>query len=161
MFRLCTMKRSKSPFGIGRAILNNVTGGYTQGGSTITQQYAKNAFLTQDRTISRKLKELVLAVKLDTSVPKDQILEDYLNTIYFGRGAYGIQTASTQYFNSDVSRLDLGQAAALAAIIRSPGGYNPDTKAKDREEAAKMLAISERTMYRKLQEWKKEGEKKE
>ena len=115
-----------SPSGIGRAIINNVKGGDLQGGSTITQQYAKNAFLTQDRTITRKLQELVLAVKLDTSVSKDQILEDYLNTIYFGRGAYGIQTAAQQYFGKPVSKLDLGQAAALAAIIRSPGGYSPD-----------------------------------
>jgi membrane peptidoglycan carboxypeptidase len=116
-----------SPTGIGRAIINDVKGGDLQGGSTITQQYAKNAYLTQDRTISRKLQELVLAVKLDTSVPKDQILEDYLNTIYFGRSAYGIQTASQQYFGTSVQRLDLGQAAALAAIIRSPGGYSPDS----------------------------------
>jgi membrane peptidoglycan carboxypeptidase len=116
-----------SPAGIGRAIINNVKGGDLQGGSTITQQYAKNAFLTQDRTLKRKLQELILAVKLDTSVSKDQILEDYLNTIYFGRGAYGIQTASQQYFGKPVDKLTLGQAAALAAIIRSPGGYNPDT----------------------------------
>jgi membrane peptidoglycan carboxypeptidase len=116
-----------SPSGIGRAIWNNVSGGSLQGGSTITQQYAKNAFLSQERTISRKIQELVLAVKLDTSVSKDQILGDYLNTIYFGRGAYGISSASTQYFGRPVSKLDLGQAAALAAIIRSPGGYSPDT----------------------------------
>jgi membrane peptidoglycan carboxypeptidase len=116
-----------SPKGIGRAIWNNVSGGSVQGGSTITQQYAKNAFLTQERTFTRKFQELILAVKLDTSVSKDQILGDYLNTIYFGRGAYGIQTASQQYFGVPVSKLTLGQSAALAAIIRSPGGYSPDT----------------------------------
>jgi len=116
-----------SPKGIGRAVWNNVSGGSVQGGSTITQQYAKNAFLTQERTFSRKIKELVLAVKLDTSVSKDTILGDYLNTIYFGRGAYGIQTAAKQYFNKDVSKLTLGESAALAAIIRSPGGYAPET----------------------------------
>jgi len=116
-----------SPKGIGRAIWNNLSGGSVQGGSTITQQYAKNAFLTQDRTFTRKFHELVLAVKLDTSVSKDQILGDYLNTIYFGRGAYGIQTASQQYFGVPASKLTLGQSAALAAIIRSPGGYSPDT----------------------------------
>jgi membrane peptidoglycan carboxypeptidase len=116
-----------SPSGIGRAVWNNVSGGDLQGGSTITQQYAKNAFLTQDRTISRKLHELVLAVKLDTSVSKDQILGDYLNTIYFGRGAYGIETASQQYFGRSVGSLTLAQSAALAAIIRSPGGYAPET----------------------------------
>ena len=116
-----------SPSGIGRAIWNNVSGGSLQGGSTITQQYAKNAFLTQERTFSRKVQELILAVKLDTSVSKDQILGDYLNTIYWGRGAYGIASASTQYFGRPVSKLDLGQSAALAAIIRSPGGYSPDS----------------------------------
>jgi membrane peptidoglycan carboxypeptidase len=116
-----------SPTGIARAVWNNVTGGSVQGGSTITQQYAKNAFLSQERTFSRKLQELVLAVKLDTSVSKDTILGDYLNTIYFGRGAYGVSSAATQYFGRSVGKLDLGQAAALAAIIRSPGGYSPDT----------------------------------
>jgi membrane peptidoglycan carboxypeptidase len=80
--------------GLGRALLNDIAGGPVQGGSTITQQYIKNAFLTQQRSIGRKLKELVLAVKLETTVSKDQILENYLNTIYFGRGAYGIETAA-------------------------------------------------------------------
>ena len=116
-----------SPKGIGRAIWNNVSGGSTQGGSTITQQYAKNAFLTQERTFTRKFSELILAVKLDTSVSKDQILGDYLNTIYFGRGAYGIESASRSYFGKSVSQLSLGESAALAAIIRSPGGYAPET----------------------------------
>ena len=119
-----------SPAGIGRAIWNNVSGGDVQGGSTITQQYAKNAFLTQERSIKRKLNELVLSVKLETAVSKDQILEDYLNTIYFGRGAYGIQTASQAYFGKDVSKLTVSESAALAAIIRSPGGYAPDTQAE-------------------------------
>ncbi len=114
-----------SPAGIGRAVWNNLSGGDLQGGSTITQQYAKNAYLTQERTLKRKLDELVLAMKLETSVSKDQILEDYLNTIYFGRGAYGIQVASQQYFGRGVDKLSVSQAAALAAIIRSPGNYDP------------------------------------
>ena len=118
-----------SPTGIGRAIWNNVSGGDLQGGSTITQQYAKNAFLTQERSFSRKAQELLLSVKLETSVSKDQILSDYLNTIYFGRGAYGIEVASQQYFGTSVGALDVSQAAALAAIIRSPGGYAPETNA--------------------------------
>jgi membrane peptidoglycan carboxypeptidase len=116
-----------SPKGVGRAIWNNLSGGSLQGGSTITQQYAKNAFLTQERTFTRKFQELVLAVKLDTSVSKDTILGDYLNTIYFGRGAYGIETASRQYFGKTVAKLSLGESAALAAIIRSPGGYAPES----------------------------------
>ncbi len=117
-----------SPAGIGRAVWNNVSGGSLQGGSTITQQYAKNAFLTQERSFSRKAQELLLAIKLETSVSKDQILEDYLNTIYFGRGAYGIQVASQQYFGKDVADLSLSESAALASIIRSPGNYDPADK---------------------------------
>ena len=123
-----------SPAGIGRAVWNNVSGGSLQGGSTITQQYAKNAFLTQERSFSRKAQELLLAVKLETSVSKDQILEDYLNTIYFGRGAYGIQVASQQYFGKDVADLTLSESAALASIIRSPGNYDP----ADKENVARL-----------------------
>lgn len=115
-----------SPLGIGRAVLNNLQGGSTQGGSTITQQYAKNAYLTQDRSWSRKAKELLLAFKLETVVSKDQILEDYLNTIYFGRGAYGIEAASIAYFGTSVENLEVSQAAVLAAIIKSPNGLAPE-----------------------------------
>jgi len=115
-----------SPLGIGRAVINNITGGSTQGGSTITQQYAKNAFLTQERAISRKVKEAILAFKLETIVSKDQILEDYLNTIYFGRGAYGIDAAARAYFNVPAAELTLAQSAALAAIIKSPSGLAPE-----------------------------------
>jgi membrane peptidoglycan carboxypeptidase len=115
-----------SPLGIGRAVLNNLQGGSTQGGSTITQQYAKNAYLTQDRSWSRKAKELLLAFKLETVVSKDQILEDYLNTIYFGRGAYGIEAASIAYFGTTVENLDVSQAAVLAAVIKSPNGLAPE-----------------------------------
>jgi membrane peptidoglycan carboxypeptidase len=113
--------------GIGRAILNNLRGKPSQGGSTITQQYAKNAYLTQERTWRRKYKELVLAVKLELSTNKDQILEDYLNTIYFGRGAYGIQAASQAYFGKDAKDLGISQGAMLAAIINAPNGLAPET----------------------------------
>jgi membrane peptidoglycan carboxypeptidase len=115
-----------SPLGIGRAVWNNVSGGSTQGGSTITQQYAKNAFLTQDRSWSRKFKEALLAFKLETVVSKSQILEDYLNTIYFGRGAYGIEAASIAYFGVPVSELNASQGAVLASIIKSPSGLAPE-----------------------------------
>lgn len=111
--------------GIGRAIINNLRGGALQGGSTITQQYAKTAFLTPDRKIQRKIKELVIAIKLEQQLSKDQILENYLNTIYFGRGSYGVQTAAQQYFNRDVSQLTIAQAAVIASILRSPGYYDP------------------------------------
>jgi membrane peptidoglycan carboxypeptidase len=115
-----------SPEGISRALWNNVTGGSTQGGSTITQQYVKNAYLTQDQNILRKANELVLAVKLETIESKDEILSNYLNTIYFGRGAYGIEAASEVYFGKPVNEMTPSEGAALAAVIQSPGNYEPE-----------------------------------
>jgi membrane peptidoglycan carboxypeptidase len=119
--------RAFSPTGIARAILNNLKSGSLngEGGSTITQQYAKTAFLTPSRTIQRKIKELVISLKLENALTKDQILENYLNTIYFGRGSYGVQTASQQYFNRNVDQLNLSQTAVIASILRSPGFYDP------------------------------------
>ena len=113
--------------GIARALLNNLKSGdlNSEGGSTITQQYAKTAFLTSSRTIERKIKELVIAMKLENALSKDQIFENYLNTIYFGRGSYGVQTASQQYFNRNVDQLNLSQTAVIASILRSPGYYDP------------------------------------
>jgi len=116
-----------SPIGIARALFNNLKSGSLngQGGSTITQQYAKTAFLTPERTITRKVKELIISMKLQSQMSKDDILESYLNTIYFGRGSYGIQTASEVYFGKSVSNLSVSQAAILASILRSPGYYDP------------------------------------
>jgi membrane peptidoglycan carboxypeptidase len=113
--------------GIARALLNNLRSGdlNAQGGSTITQQYAKTAFLTSSRTIERKIRELVIAMKLENALTKDQIFENYLNTIYFGRGSYGVQTASQQYFNRNVNQLNLSQTAVIASILRAPGYYDP------------------------------------
>ena len=111
--------------GIARAVFNNLKGGALQGGSTITQQYAKTAFLTPSRTIQRKIKELVISLKLENQLSKDQIFENYLNTIYFGRGSYGVMTASQQYFNRNVDQLTTAQAAVIASILRSPGLYDP------------------------------------
>src|SRR3954467_13338142 len=117
-----------SPTGIMRAVWVDMRGGdITQGGSTITQQYVKNAYLTQERTFTRKFKEIFIAVKLGNSRSKDQVLEDYLNTIYFGRGAYGIQAAAHAYFGKDVSRLNAAQGALLASLISNPSLYSPDT----------------------------------
>lgn len=113
--------------GIVRAAWNNLTGGSTQGGSTITQQYVKNAFLTSDQTFSRKFKELFLAVKLDNEYSKEQILENYLNTIYFGRGAYGIEAAATTYFGVSAAELNPEQGAVLAVLIRNPSANDPET----------------------------------
>ncbi len=117
-----------SPLGIGRAVVNNVQGGSLQGGSTITQQYAKNAYLTSERSYTRKLRELVLSVKLESTVSKDDILQDYLNTIYFGRGAYGIEAASLAYFGTSAANLDYTQGAVLAALIKAPSYYADDRK---------------------------------
>jgi membrane peptidoglycan carboxypeptidase len=115
-----------SPTGIARAVWVAVKGGAaTQGGSTITQQYVKNYFLTSDRTLERKAREILLAVKIDRQQTKDEILENYLNTIYYGRGAYGIQTASAAYFNKDVSKLTVAESAFLASAIRGPSLYDP------------------------------------
>ena len=120
--------RAFSPTGIARAVWNNLRGGSLQGGSTITQQYAKTAFLTPQRSIQRKLKELVIAIKLENQFTKDQILENYLNTIYFGRGSYGVQTASQVYFGTTVDQLTTAQSAILASLLRSPGLYDPGFK---------------------------------
>ncbi|NQW74403.1 MAG: transglycosylase domain-containing protein, partial [Candidatus Planktophila sp.] len=120
--------RAFSVTGIARAVFNNLRGGSLQGGSTITQQYAKTAFLTPSRTIQRKIRELVISIKLENQLSKDQIFESYLNTIYFGRGSYGVMTASQQYFNRNVDQLTNAQAAVIASILRSPGLYDPAFK---------------------------------
>lgn len=117
--------RAISPTGILRAVFNNLRGGSLQGGSTITQQYAKTAFLTQSRTIQRKVKEIVISIKLEQQLSKDEILENYLNTIYFGRGSYGINTAAQAYFGVDANQLTVAQSAVLASVLRSPGNYDP------------------------------------
>ena len=116
-----------SPKGIARALWVNLKGGQTQGGSTITQQYVKNYYLTSERSIQRKLKEAFLSIKIDKQRSKDQILEDYLNTIYLGRGAYGVEAAAKAYFNTSVGKLDIAQGAVLASIVRSPANYDPST----------------------------------
>ena len=116
-----------SPTAILRAVYHNISGGSLQGGSTITQQYAKTAFLTQSRTITRKIKELVIATKLESQQSKDQIFESYLNTIYFGRGSYGVSTAAQVYFNRSVDQLSIAQDAVIAAILNSPGYYDPQS----------------------------------
>ena len=130
--------RAFSVTGIARALINNLKSGDLtgEGGSTITQQYAKTAFLSPSRTIQRKIRELVISLKLENSLSKDQILENYLNTIYFGRGSYGVQTAAQQYFNRNVDQLNLSQTAVIASILRSPGYYDP-ALSKENEERLK------------------------
>jgi membrane peptidoglycan carboxypeptidase len=120
--------------GILRAAWNNVTGGSTQGGSTITQQYVKNAFLTQEQSFSRKFQELFLAIKLDNNYSKDEILQNYLNTIYFGRGAYGIEAAAETYFGVPAAQLTPQQGAVLAVLIRNPSYYDPESHPEDAQD---------------------------
>jgi membrane peptidoglycan carboxypeptidase len=111
--------------GIARALWADVRGHDIQGGSTITQQYVKNAFLSSQRSFTRKLKEIAIAIKLAKKYSKNQILEFYLNTIYFGRGAYGIQAASESYFAEPASKLTAAQGAVLAGLIRAPSVLDP------------------------------------
>jgi len=109
------------PVAIARAAWADVRSrGALQGGSTITQQYVKNAFLTSDRTLVRKLEEAALAIKLEREMSKEQILEGYLNVIYFGRGAYGVEAAARVWFGVGAADLDLAQSAYLAGLIRAP-----------------------------------------
>jgi membrane peptidoglycan carboxypeptidase len=108
-----------------RAAANDVLGRSTQGGSTITQQYVKNAYLNSDQTLTRKLKELAISLKLSRQYSKHDILQNYLNTIYFGRQAYGIQAAAKAYFGVDVSKVTVAQGALLAAVIKAPEYYDP------------------------------------
>ncbi len=114
------------PMGMARAVVVGVEAGrLTQGASTITQQLARNLFLTSDRTAERKARELVLAVQLDRTYSKRQILGLYLSRVYFGSGAYGIEAASQRYFNKPAARLTIAEAALLAGLLKSPTNYNP------------------------------------
>ncbi|MFS0726192.1 transglycosylase domain-containing protein [Paenibacillus sp. 1P07SE] len=106
-------------------IRNTQAGGVVEGASTITQQLAKNLFLSADRTYDRKLKEAALAMKIDRTYTKDEILEMYLNQIYFGEGAWGVQQASRTYFGKDASELTLAESAMLAALPKAPSHYSP------------------------------------
>lgn len=112
-------------FGLIRAAFNNIAGGSQQGGSTITQQYIKLTFLTTEKSYIRKLKELILAVRLEEAFNKDTILEKYLNKIPYGNSAFGVEKASQIYFNKSAKDITLGEAAVLASIPQAPSYYNP------------------------------------
>src|SRR5690606_15369051 len=126
------------PKGIARAFVRNVkAGANVQGGSTITQQVAKNLFLTPERSYTRKLRELVLALALETRFSKDQILERYLNRVYFGGGAYGVDAASRKFFGHSARTLSLPEATISAGLVKAPTRYAPSSspeRAKDRAE---------------------------
>ena len=122
-----------------RALVTNYMAGQTlEGGSTIAQQTVKNIFLSHDRTLSRKIEELALAVRLEKNYTKDEILELYLNTIYFGHGAYGIKDAARIYFGKDVKDLNVSQCAMLAGLPQAPSVYDPITHP---EEGLRRMAV--------------------
>ncbi|GAU65207.1 putative penicillin-binding protein [Streptomyces sp. NBRC 110611] len=112
--------------GTARGILNTLMGKGKQGGSTITQQYVKNYYLTQEQTVSRKLQEIVISLKADNKYDKDDILAGYLNTSFYGRNAYGIQAAAHAYYGVDVDKLTVSQGAYLAALLQAPNQYDWD-----------------------------------
>jgi penicillin-binding protein 1A len=126
------------PIGIARSIAVRVkTGHWLQGGSTITQQLARNIFLTNNRTFGRKIKEAILALALERKFSKDQILELYLNRVYFGGGAYGIDAASRRFFGHSADHLSLGEATIIAGLVKAPSNYAPTADveaARDRSE---------------------------
>ena len=128
------------PYGIARALMANVLHrGVAQGGSTITQQLAKNLFLTQERTITRKLQEAMLALWLERKFSKTQILELYLNRVYFGSGAYGIEQASLRYFGKSAKRLTVAEAALLAGLVKSPSRLAPTRNFDAAEQRSKIV----------------------
>ncbi|MFE2635471.1 transglycosylase domain-containing protein [Streptomyces scopuliridis] len=110
--------------GTTRGLINTLSGKGKQGGSTITQQYVKNYYLNQDQTVTRKLKELVISLKVDRKKDKNEILAGYINTSYYGRGAYGIQAAAQAYYGIDASALNVSQGAYLAALLQAPSQYD-------------------------------------
>jgi len=125
---------------IGRAFLADVENkSVVQGGSTITQQFIKNAYVNDNRSVARKLKEAALAWQLEQRKTKDWILTAYLNTIYFGNGAYGIEQAAITYFHENASQLTLPQAALLAGIPRDPSAYDPVTNPKAAKERRRLV----------------------
>lgn len=128
------------PFGLTRAMLTNIRAGrIVAGGSTITQQLAKNLFLSSDRTLRRKLNELVLALALEAKFTKDQILNLYLNRVYFGAGTYGLDAAAQRYFGKPASELELGEAAMLAGLLKAPTHYAPTTDYERAETRARIV----------------------
>ncbi|MFD0146106.1 MULTISPECIES: transglycosylase domain-containing protein [unclassified Streptomyces] len=110
--------------GTARGALNTITGKGKQGGSTITQQYVKNYYLDQDQTVTRKLREMVIALKVDQRMSKTDILAGYMNTSFYGRSAYGIQAASQSYYGVDASKLNVAQGAYLASLLQAPNQYD-------------------------------------
>lgn len=133
------------PIGLARAMVTNVLGGhFSQGGSTLTQQLAKNLFLKPDRTLERKVQEVLLALWLEHKHTKDQILEMYLNRVYFGSGAYGVEAASRRYFGKSARDVTLPEAALLAGLLKAPSRLSPARDPKAAEERAQLVLAAMR-----------------
>ncbi|KUM26757.1 penicillin-binding protein [Mesorhizobium loti] len=133
------------PIGLTRAMVTNVLGRhFSQGGSTLTQQLAKNLFLTPDRTLERKVQEVLLALWLEHKHSKDQILEMYLNRVYFGSGAYGVEAASRRYFGKSARDVSLSEAALLAGLLKAPSRLSPARDPKAAEERAQLVLAAMR-----------------
>lgn len=131
------------PLGIIRALVSDVAGhGTMQGGSTLTQQLAKNLFLTQERTLSRKIQEAILAIWLERKFTKDQILELYLNRVYFGSGAFGVEAAAQKYFGHSARYVTLAEAAMLAGLMKAPTRLAPNRNPKAAVERAAQVLIA-------------------
>ncbi|MER7349972.1 transglycosylase domain-containing protein [Streptomyces aurantiacus] len=159
-----------SPQGLGRALVNMVKGQETQGGSTITQQYVKNTYLSQDQTVTRKVREFVISLKVDQRKTKDEILQGYLNSSWFGRGAYGVEAAAHAYYGIPARKLDASQGALLAALLKGAEMYDPSVSAAnhrrakarwawilDRQVAVGRMSAKERARYKKFPEPQKES----
>ena len=136
---------------LGKAVLSNVTGSAKEGGSSITQQLAKNAFLSPERSFDRKLKEALLAIEIERRYTKDEILENYLNTIYFGNGSYGIKNAARKYFDKEPKDLTIAEAAILASIPKSPTKYSP-TKNMKNAIARQQVVLAQMYKYKFITE---------
>ncbi|MEU8681631.1 transglycosylase domain-containing protein [Streptomyces sp. NPDC048611] len=121
--------------GIGRALVSAVSGGETQGGSTITQQYVKNTYLSQDQTLTRKVREFIISLKVSNQKTKHDILRGYLNTSWFGRDSYGIQAAAHAYYGVDAGRLNPSQGALLAAVLKGSEQYDPGLSKANHQRA--------------------------
>ena len=145
-----------NPYSVGRAALTNYKqGGVSEGASTLTMQLVKNLFLTRERTFSRKLAEAILAIRVEQVFSKDEILEMYLNNIYWGHNNYGIQTAAESYFNKSAAELNLAEAATLAGLIQAPEQYSPflnysNTKERQAAVLARMRTLNWITLEQEM-----------
>ncbi|WP_371348740.1 transglycosylase domain-containing protein [Ancylobacter sp. IITR112] len=128
------------PLGLARAVVVNLTRGRVrEGGSTLTQQLAKNLFLTQERTLSRKVQELILSIWLETKYTKNEILELYMNRVYFGAGAYGVEAAAQRYFGKSARQVTLSEAAMLAGLVKSPSALAPTRNLEGAQARAEVV----------------------